>query len=127
MNRDGRHAGTDALATLTTGSRHSGGGNSRRHAPASIEQYSVARALSEVPVPSTAGRLARGVGEGIARSVGEGVARSAAEGARGFLRARSFASLRGFSRIGGVLIGNEPGKRPSSTFVAFPGRRHLPR
>ncbi len=113
MNREGRRSGTDALATFDDWfPSHQGRELTTARARAD-------RAILGHPIAPSAARasgIAQGVGEGLARSAAEGVARTAGGGARSFLRARSFASLRGFSRIGGVLIGNVPGEGPRLDF-----------
>jgi hypothetical protein len=55
----------------------------------------------------------------VAEAVGQGAGRSAAEAMQGFVRARSYASLRGFAKIGGVLIGLSPHGGHAPSIVAL--------
>src|SRR5262252_3522991 len=109
LNRE-RRVGTDALASFEDwfpSQSDRGLSTSRARVTAAIDE------AARVRVPSA------GVISEAAESAGQMAARFAAEGAQSFMRARSFAALRGFSRIGGVLIGMEPGAAPALDFRAM--------
>ncbi len=83
--------GTEAIADFST------------HFPASVQT-----AMETTPFNAIKTVITETGGEGDARAW-EGIGRALTQVAEGLAQnARSFAGLRGFSRVGGVLIGNKP-------------------